>query len=220
MSYDARPEDRLPAPVDLRAALRQTAQTAVYPAAGVGRWDALLYVGCGLAGEAGETANQLKKVARDDGGHLTTARRERIKKELGGTFWYWLRVCAETGLDPYEVITAVFAELDQRQQNGTLRGDDGEGGRVAAVPQVATTQQIEPGSYMYDNPSFAYPLIMARRDAGAMLVTLTCKAPRCAQWDRTVDMEYVTEPGEVDRAVYDAAHQHALEAHTRGVSGK
>jgi hypothetical protein len=54
--------------LDLREHMKRTIQTAVYPFAGLGDPQALMYVGLGLAGESGEVANQIKKVARDNGG--------------------------------------------------------------------------------------------------------------------------------------------------------
>jgi|SRR5687768_1805119 len=134
MSYDPTPEAR-PAPVlNLRAVMKTTALTAIYPEAGLGAPLALLYVACGLAGEAGETANKVKKIVRDDAGRVTDARRDQIVKELGGTFWYWLRLCAELNLDPYEVIHENMKLLTLRAADGTLGGDDQEdGSRVAAA---------------------------------------------------------------------------------------
>ena len=40
----------------------------------------------GLVGEAGETADKVKKILRDKGGHASDADREEIIKELGDVF--------------------------------------------------------------------------------------------------------------------------------------
>ena len=109
--------------VDLRQAVRQTSLTAQYPFVGLGQVQGLMYVGLGLAGEAGEVANQVKKIARDDGGFVTDARRDKITSELGDVIWYWLRACEELGLDPNAVIRANLAKLRGRYTNGTIRGD-------------------------------------------------------------------------------------------------
>lgn len=134
MSYETQPEARPVPALNLRTLMKTTALTAIYPGAGLATPVALLYVACGLAGEAGETANKTKKIVRDDGGQVTSARREQIVKELGGTFWYWLRLCAELNLDPYEVIHENMKLLTLRAADGTLGGDDrSDGSRVAAA---------------------------------------------------------------------------------------
>ena len=120
--------ERIYPAVDLRDALRKTGLTAQYPFVGLGNVQGLMYVGLGLSGEAGEVANQIKKIARDDGGFITAARRDKIFLELGDVWWYLLRACDEFGFDPNAVILANQAKLMERHQFGTIRGD-GEGGR-------------------------------------------------------------------------------------------
>ena len=53
--------------------------TAVYPQVG----DNILYPTLGLCGEAGEVAEKIKKMVRDDGGVLSDERRAALSKELG-----------------------------------------------------------------------------------------------------------------------------------------
>lgn len=48
----------------------------------------LTYYALGLTGEAGEVADKLKKVIRDDGGEITFDRRQAIALELGDVLWY------------------------------------------------------------------------------------------------------------------------------------
>lgn len=112
--------------VDLRQALHKTSLTAQYPFVGLGQAQGLMYVGLGLAGEAGEVANQIKKITRDDGGFVTDARRAKLFSELGDVIWYWLRACAELNFDPNEVILANQSKLGQRLTNGTIQGDGEE----------------------------------------------------------------------------------------------
>lgn len=57
--------------------------TAVYP---VGQ--RVIYPVMGLVGEIGEIANKVKKIYRDDGGQITEAKRDELKKELGDVCWY------------------------------------------------------------------------------------------------------------------------------------
>lgn len=48
----------------------------------------LLYCCLALAGEAGEVANEAKKMLRDSHGKLTDKRRDRMIDELGDCLWY------------------------------------------------------------------------------------------------------------------------------------
>lgn len=115
------------------------AGTDIYPSA-----SALLYGAAGLAGEggeiagkvldlmeaalrfmkhAGEAANQGKKVTRDDDGVLTSARKDAIRKELGGALWYMAKIAREMGVDLAEVAAGNLAELYSRKARGTIKGD-------------------------------------------------------------------------------------------------
>jgi hypothetical protein len=60
--------------------------TAIYP--GQGSITGLNYISLGLAGEAGEFCDQVKKVLRDDGNVLTLTRQEKLWSELGDVLWY------------------------------------------------------------------------------------------------------------------------------------
>jgi NTP pyrophosphatase (non-canonical NTP hydrolase) len=149
--------------VSLRSALRQTDTTAMYPGCGQGTGPALAYVGLGLAGEAGEVANQIKKVMRDDDGLPTPPRSAKLFDELGDVMWYWLRCCRELGFDPYDVVLHNLQKLAERQENGTLQGDtaaDGSRGGVG-IPDSFTedldsmlADDAEP--VLYDDPKLAY----------------------------------------------------------------
>jgi hypothetical protein len=53
------------------------------------------YPMCGLIGETGELAEQIKKMIRDDGGKLTPERRKAIMKEAGDVLWYAAAIASE-----------------------------------------------------------------------------------------------------------------------------
>lgn len=93
--------------------------TALYPNVGNNPY----YAGLGLAGEAGEVANRIKKIQRDDGGVITDKKRAEIKKELGDVLWYVACVASEIGLDLDEVAKANIDKLASRKERGTLHGD-------------------------------------------------------------------------------------------------
>ena len=69
---------------------RQASETALYPK----RLHNLEYPTLGLAGEAGEVANIVKKIQRDFGGELTDEIRAKLKDELGDVLWY-ISACAD-----------------------------------------------------------------------------------------------------------------------------
>jgi NTP pyrophosphatase (non-canonical NTP hydrolase) len=92
--------------------------TAVYPAAG----DNLLYPTLGLCGEAGEVAEKIKKMVRDDGGVLSDERRTALAKELGDVLWYVAQIATEAGLDLDEVAGDNLEKLLSRQRRQVLQG--------------------------------------------------------------------------------------------------
>ncbi len=98
-----------------QAAARRTAQ---YPDMGRN----LCYPTLGLAGEAGEVAEKVKKIQRDNGGVVDDARREALKKELGDVLWYVAALCSELGFDMNEVAELNVAKLHDRHQRGAIRG--------------------------------------------------------------------------------------------------
>lgn len=92
--------------------------TAVYPPdAGIS------YAALGLAGEAGEIANQVKKIILDDGGKVTRERTATLAKELGDGLWYFAEVATKLGLRLSDIAAANLKKLYDRQARGTLHGD-------------------------------------------------------------------------------------------------
>jgi NTP pyrophosphatase (non-canonical NTP hydrolase) len=93
-------------------------ETAVYPEAG----NNIVYPALGLCGEAGETAEKVKKAIRDDGGTLTEERREAIAAELGDVLWYVAQLATEAGLELEEIAQANLDKLASRQRRAVLHG--------------------------------------------------------------------------------------------------
>jgi len=96
----------------------QAHKTAAYPPD-----SAVMYTALGLAGEAGEVANKVKKAIRDDGGIVTPARRAEILGELGDVLWYVAELC--TALDANLAVVAQqnITKLRDRQQRGVIQGN-------------------------------------------------------------------------------------------------
>lgn len=112
----------MPVGMDLGHYQRASRATAVYP--GVG--DNLLYPTLGLCGEAGEVAEKVKKMLRDDGGTLTDTRRAALGAELGDVLWYVAQVATEAGLELDAIAAANLAKLRSRRDRGALTGDGDE----------------------------------------------------------------------------------------------
>ena len=92
-------------------------RTAEYPRAA---W--LSYPALGLAGEAGEVAEHVKKAIRDDGGEVSDARRAALAKELGDVLWYVAQLASELGLELEEIARENLDKLLSRQHRGVLSG--------------------------------------------------------------------------------------------------
>jgi len=90
--------------------------TATYPPE-----QAIWYPTLGL-GEAGEVANQVKKIYRDDGGVLTEERKARIKKELGDVLWYMAAIATDIGVSLTDIAADNLAKLYARKDRGTICG--------------------------------------------------------------------------------------------------
>ncbi len=96
---------------------RRSRSTADYPRAA-----ALIYPTLGLAGEAGEVADHIKKVVRDDDWQVSEERLEALTKELGDVLWYVAQVASELGLDLDEIARVNLEKLRSRQLRGVLAG--------------------------------------------------------------------------------------------------
>jgi len=94
-------------------------QTAIYPSLG----HLIVYPALGLAGEAGEVAEKIKKMCRDDDCALTDDRKAALKKELGDVLWYVSEVARQAGLSLSDVAKSNIEKLNNRAKNGTLSGD-------------------------------------------------------------------------------------------------
>ena len=92
--------------------------TARYPQVGSNP----IYPTLGLCGEAGEVADKVKKVIRDDDGVFSESMRESLKLELGDVLWYVAQLCTELDLDLAEVAAANLAKLASRAARNVIGG--------------------------------------------------------------------------------------------------
>lgn len=112
--------------MELKTYAEKIEALAAYPEALQGTQAAVCYTALGLAGEAGEVANQIKKVLRDDDGRVSDSRRAALAAELGDVAWYFVMLCRELGLDPGRVLGENVDKLQARLARGTIRGDGDE----------------------------------------------------------------------------------------------
>jgi len=73
-------------------------------------------------GEVGEIQGKVKKILRDQGGNITDANREDLKKELGDVLWYVSAMCTELGLSMDEVAQSNIDKLFDRKLRDKLTG--------------------------------------------------------------------------------------------------
>jgi NTP pyrophosphatase (non-canonical NTP hydrolase) len=104
----------------LNAYQQDAAKTAVYP--GRGTDAGLQYVALGLCGEAGEVAEKVKKIMRDDGGVMSEEKRQAIAKESSDVLWYLAELCTQIGYDLGEIGIINIKKLRDRQDRGVLSG--------------------------------------------------------------------------------------------------
>jgi len=96
--------------------------TAVYPNLGKN----FIYPTLGLAGEAGEVANKVKKIIRENDGVVTPESRDMIIKELGDVLWYAAQLATELQVDFEDVAAKNIEKLRSRQQRNQLQGSGDE----------------------------------------------------------------------------------------------
>lgn len=81
------------------------------------------YAVLGLVGEAGELANKIKKVIRDNNGVMSDEKLKEIGKELGDTCWYQSALARELGLEMDDIAKENLEKLFSRKERGVLKGD-------------------------------------------------------------------------------------------------
>ena len=80
----------------------------------------------GLTGEAGETADKIKKILRDKNGIISEENRDLVIKELGDTLWYIAAIARYLGVELSEVASGNIDKLESRYQRNKLHGEGDE----------------------------------------------------------------------------------------------
>ena len=92
-------------------------QTAIYP-----REQAIIYPTLGLTGEAGEVANKVKKIIRDDGNKINEGLVQEISAEIGDCLWYISVLADDIGIKLSDIANANLIKLANRKEKGTIHG--------------------------------------------------------------------------------------------------
>lgn len=98
--------------VDFRSYQDMAAETAVYKTE-----HQVIYPALGLAAEAGEVANKVKKILRD--GNFN---REAIADEVGDCLWYIAALCRDLNVDMKELAKNNLRKLHDRKARGVIQG--------------------------------------------------------------------------------------------------
>ena len=77
----------------------------------------------GLVGEAGETADKIKKILRDKDGVVSDEDRDLISKELGDTLWYIAAISRYLNIPLSEVAQGNIDKLESRHQRNKIHGE-------------------------------------------------------------------------------------------------
>ena len=96
---------------------KKALETAVYP-----QEYKITYPSLGMNGEAGEVADKVKKVIRDNGGVFTNENRYEIAKEIGDVLWYCATLANDIGFDLETIGQMNYNKLHSRQVRGVLGG--------------------------------------------------------------------------------------------------
>ena len=92
--------------------------TAQYPNLGSN----YIYPTLGLAGEAGEVAEKVKKVIRDKKGVFDDESKKGLKKELGDVLWYVSNLCTEFNFSLDDIALQNLEKLKLRAAKGKISG--------------------------------------------------------------------------------------------------
>lgn len=77
----------------------------------------------GLVGEAGETADKIKKILRDKDGMASDEDKELIIKELGDTLWYIASISRYLDVPLSKVANENIEKLESRYQRNKIHGE-------------------------------------------------------------------------------------------------
>jgi len=92
-------------------------ETAIYPAE-----SRIIYPTLGLTGEAGEVADKVKKIIRDNHKEATPEKKAEIMKEIGDVLWYCATLSHDLGYTLDEVAQTNVDKLRSRMERSKITG--------------------------------------------------------------------------------------------------
>ena len=90
--------------------------------AGYGEGQKIIYPTLGLTGEAGEVAEKVKKVLRDNAGVFTDEQKLEIAKEISDVLWYCATLARDIGYTLEQIAEINLQKLRSRQERGVISG--------------------------------------------------------------------------------------------------
>jgi NTP pyrophosphatase (non-canonical NTP hydrolase) len=103
--------------MDFNTYQRTAKTTAIYPAT-----HKILYPALGLAGEAGEVANKVKKLVRDGTSSLPKDWKEQLGSEIGDVLWYCAVLADDLGISLGKIASENEKKLAKRKSEGMISG--------------------------------------------------------------------------------------------------
>ena len=83
----------------------------------------IIYPTLGLTGEAGEVADKVKKVLRDNYGLFDDKRKVEIAKDLGDVLWVVAALSKDIGYNLDTIANMNIAKLSSRKERGVIGGE-------------------------------------------------------------------------------------------------
>jgi len=102
--------------MDFKTYQTKANSTAIYDAK-----FSILYPTLGLAGEAGEVAEKVKKIIRDN--KQIVDEKEDIAKELGDVLWYIAAIGRDIGYSLEVIAEMNIEKLSDRKERGKIKGE-------------------------------------------------------------------------------------------------
>ena len=96
-------------------------KTAIYP-----EDKKIIYPTLGLTGEAGEVADKVKKVIRDNNQDFTDEKKRQIALEISDVLWYCATLSHDIGYTLEDIAQMNVDKLASRQQRNKIGGSGDE----------------------------------------------------------------------------------------------